>query len=105
MRTLLLLLALSGPLGGAAAQAPVTAPPPSVSPQPESGDTGALYVSDAERQYFELGDVLARAAFTYAALARQARLVTRSGMTDRQLAQISKLAPDALKARGSAQVL
>ncbi len=96
----LLLFALAGPLA-AGAQTP---PPAAAAATPTAG-TAALSVTDAERQYFELGDVLAKAAFAAEPLAQRTRQVSRAGMSDAQLAQIAELAPEALRARDGAGAL
>jgi hypothetical protein len=107
MRTVfLLMLALSGlsPVMGQmppATQPDVTAPPVPVIHAPDT----PLNVSPAERRYFELGAVLSKAAFSYAGLAQQTRSISKDGMSDAQLAQIGKLAPDAQKSHDSAHTL
>ena len=100
MRTLfLLLLVLAAPLTAGAQ-----------TPAPPSPQDAALYVSDAERRYFELGDVLTQGAFIYSPLAAQAGNVTHLPASpdkdaDALLAQTAKLAPVALQARVQARAL
>lgn len=96
MRIVVLTLLLIGQAAAVAAQNV-----PSPSPQADA----RVNATDAERQYFELGDVLAQAALADVSLVAKTRRITYADMTDAQLAQIGKLAPDALKARGAAQSL
>ena len=102
-----LLLTLSGtlPAGAQATTSPGVTPPAAAAPTASSSTAVSLNVTDAERGYFELGDVLAKSAFNDASLARQTRLVSRAGMSDAQLIQIGRLAPEALRAREGARAL
>lgn len=101
MRIAVLMLLFLGQVVLAAAQS-APAAPQQVAPAPSDS---RLSVTDAERQYFELGDVLAQAALSDVSLVSRTRRITYRDMTDAQLAQIGKLAPGALQARAAAQVL
>lgn len=109
MRTVFLLMLAWGGAVPAAAQTTPTSPPavPSViaPTAPASGTATPLNVTASEQQYFELGAVLAKAAFAYAPLTQQARQVSRAGRSDARWTQLGKLAPAALQARDGAHIL
>ena len=96
MRFCLILLLMLGAAWRAAGQGAGPVPVPGVLAAP------TLSVTDSERRYFELGDVLAKGAFAYTPLAQQAAHVSHSHVADAELDSIKKLAPEARLERLSA---
>lgn len=79
------------------------AAPPATPPDAPPAVSVALNVAPDERRYFELGSVLAKASFAYAALAKQASRISHTQPTGGQVSRLAKLAPDALRRRALAQ--
>lgn len=64
---------------------------------------GTLQIGPEERQFFDLGATLARGAFAYAELAKQAAVVAKTRDKLAQVRQLSRLDPLAGRSRASAR--
>lgn len=98
---MLSLLTLSPVAGAQTPEVPPSVSSPVTPPTPPT--EASLHVTPAERRYFELGLVQARAAFAYAALAKQAARIARTQPTEAQVGQLAKLAPTAVRNRAGAE--
>lgn len=101
MRALPLAFALLGLSHAVLAQTPTA--PPATPPEAASITATPLNVSPDERRFFELGVVLAKASFAYAALAKQTAAASQASSLETQVSRLAKLAPDVLRERALAQ--
>lgn len=96
-RFLPVLLLLVSAASSAPAQTPSALPPAPASPH------SLLQMNPQERQFFALGITLARGAFAYAELAKQATQVEKTRSKIAQVGQLGKLEPAAQRDRAAAR--
>ena len=75
---------------------------PAMAQEPSSMTKAALQIEPEERQFFDLGITLARGAFAYAALAKQASAVQKTRSKLAQVRQLESLDPLAGRRRAEA---